>query len=214
MTESSDSLEARRERMVAEQIIDRGITDPEVVRAFLAVKRHLFVPDHLVDRSYDDGPLPIGQQQTISQPYVIALMLASLELRHNQKVLEIGSGSGYVAALLGEICHQVFAIERLAELANVASDRLIRLGYDQVQIRCADGCRGWPEEAPFDRIIISAAASSIPRDLIKQLALGGLMVLPFGSEGQQKLILLSKTPDGIMEHDLGKVSFVPLVGAS
>ena len=196
--------------MVSEQIADRGISDSKILQAFLRVERHLFVPESWRQQAYHDSPLPIGQQQTISQPYVIALMLSQLDLKPDHKVLEVGAGSGYVAALLATICKDVFTIEHVPDLADAAARRLSKLGYQQVQVKCGDGCLGWPEEAPFDRIIASAAAKDIPRELIKQLKIGGKLILPFG-EAEQKLLLLHKTDTGIKEQDLGKVAFVPLV---
>ncbi len=206
-----DHLKKRRDRMVDEQIVARGISDPAILRAFSRVERDQFVPKGWRDRAYGDGPLPIGHEQTISQPYVIALMLFHLALQAEHKVLEVGTGSGYVAALLAEICEHVYSIECVEELAQVASDRLVRLGYPQVKVRHGDGSLGWPEGGSFDRIIVSAAARDIPRELIKQLKIGGRMILPFGDESSQKLVLLNKDVDGITEEDLGKVSFVPLI---
>jgi protein-L-isoaspartate(D-aspartate) O-methyltransferase len=205
----------RRERMVIETIERRGITDEDVLDAMRAVPRHLFVPEGDQDYAYGDHPLPIGYGQTISQPYIVALMTELLELKEGDKVLEVGTGSGYQAAILGEIPGiEVYTIEIIPELAASAQERLVDLGYTEIHCMEADGYFGWPEYAPFDAIIVTAAPDHVPQPLVDQLAEGGRMVIPVGPPGgYQTLWKLVKQPDGeVKNYNMGGVAFVPLTG--
>jgi protein-L-isoaspartate(D-aspartate) O-methyltransferase len=205
-------FELRRTAMVRDQIEDRGITDTAVLGAMRRVPRHLFVPLELRDLSYTDQPLPIGLDQTISQPYIVALMTELLELRKDQKVLEIGTGSGYQAAVLAEIADSVWTIEILEPLAATAEQRLRSLGYRTVHVRSGDGYAGWPECAPFDRIIVTAAAEDIPGPLLEQLKEGGKMVIPVGAAFSiQSLVLVEKREGRIVKKNVTAVRFVPLI---
>lgn len=204
-----DSL---RQRMVREQIRRRGVDDPAVLGAMARVPRHLFVPDSLRADAYLDHPLPIGQGQTISQPYIVALMTELLALDSSQKVLEIGTGSGYQAAILAELVGSVYSIEIREELARRAGDLLKRLGYDNVHVKAGNGYRGWPEEAPFDAIIVTASPPEIPEALVEQLKVGGRMVVPVGAGAVQDLELLTKTENGVLAKDIIPVRFVPMIG--
>jgi len=190
-----------------------GLTDERVLRAMASVPRHEFVPASRQNRAYADTPLPIGYGQTISQPYIVAEMTRLLDLRPDSKVLEIGTGSGYQAAVLTEFTPHVYTIEIIKPLADAARERLKRLGYDVVQVRHGDGYYGWPQEAPFDGIIVTCAAGQIPPPLIQQLAPGGRMVIPVGPAfGTQSLMLVTKDPDGtVRSRSLMSVRFVPLV---
>lgn len=201
-----------RTMMVNDQIEARGVTNAQVLAAMLKVPRHEFVPERARDAAYDDGPLPIGYGQTISQPYIVALMTELLELKRGDKVLEIGTGSGYQAAVLSEIATNVFTIEIIEPLADAAAGRLKRLGYDKVQVKFADGFFGWAERAPFDAIIVTAAADHVPPPLIEQLKSGGRMVIPLGSVFfRQVLVLVEKDNDGkIRTRSIAPVAFVPL----
>lgn len=199
----------QREEMVQQQLQGRGISDEAVLEAMRRVPRHLFVPEHLRTEAYADKALPLGPEQTISQPYIVALMLESARLTAEDHVLEIGTGSGYQTALIAEIVEAVYTIELDPGLLAETEHALKGLGYDNVYMRAGNGWKGWPEVAPFDAIIVAAAASEIPRDLVKQLAPGGRMVLPLGEEEQQ-LVFLEKTADGLISQDLGAVRFVPL----
>lgn len=199
--------------MVESQIVARGVRDRAVLRAMRNVPREEFVPDELRNRAYDDGPLPIGSNQTISQPFIVASMVESLQLSVDDRVLEIGVGSGYAAAVIAEIVDEVYGIERHEELASTARERLGRLGYDNVEIRLGDGTKGWEEKAPFDAIVVAAAAPKIPESLKDQLAIGGRMVIPVGSSTfDQSLIRITRTRHGVTEERLEAVRFVPLVG--
>jgi protein-L-isoaspartate(D-aspartate) O-methyltransferase len=205
----------QRERMVIETIERRGITDEQVLRAMRAVPRHLFVPEEQQDYAYGDYPLPIGYGQTISQPYIVALMTDLLELKEGDKVLEIGTGSGYQAAVLAEIPDiEVYTIEIVPELAESARKRLESLGYTSAHCKQADGYYGWPEHAPFDAIIVTAAPDHIPGSLVDQLANGGRMVIPIGPPGgYQTLWKFTRQPDGELQaFNMGGVAFVPLTG--
>ncbi|MEX2208394.1 MAG: protein-L-isoaspartate(D-aspartate) O-methyltransferase [Myxococcota bacterium] len=208
-------LEARRLRMVEEQLADRDIRDARVLQAFRDVPRHAFVPPGLAAQAYDDRALPIEASQTISQPYVVALMVEALVLHPRDRLLEVGTGSGYAAALCSRLCADVYTIERHAELADLAGARIAELGYANVHVRIADGTLGWPEEAPFDAILVSAGGPRVPETLEAQLAPGGRLVIPVGERrGFQKLLRLTRTGAGRVEReDLGEVAFVPLVGA-
>jgi protein-L-isoaspartate(D-aspartate) O-methyltransferase len=208
-------LEARRLRMVEEQLAGREIRDARVLQAFRDVPRHRFVPPELADRAYDDRALPIEAGQTISQPYVVALMVEALGLGPHDRLLEVGTGSGYAAALCSRLCAEVYTIERHAALAELARARIAELGYANVRVRTGDGTLGWPERAPFDAILVSAGGPRVPETLEAQLAIGGRLVIPVGElRGFQKLLRLTRTESGTLEReDLCEVAFVPLVGA-
>jgi protein-L-isoaspartate(D-aspartate) O-methyltransferase len=197
--------------MVNEQIGGRGLRDPAVIEAMRDVPRHEFVPRELEARAYEDRPLPIGYGQTISQPYIVAFMSEALELRGGERVLEIGTGSGYQAAVLARLAGEVYSIEIVPELAESARATLQRLGCERVHVRTGDGYRGWPEAAPFDAIILTAAPEHVPQPLLDQLAVGGRMVLPLG-EHDQDLVRLRKTAEGIARETLIPVRFVPMTG--
>lgn len=202
--------EIRRQKMVEKQIINRGIKDEATISAMRDVKRHLFVPRGMENRAYEDGPLPIGYGQTISQPYIVAYMTELLQLKRSDKVLEIGTGSGYQAAVLGEIVDSVFTVEIIKELGNSAAERLAKEGYDNVHVKVADGYFGWEEEAPFDGIIVTATAGSIPKHLVEQLADGGRMIIPVGGALQvQYLVLVTKKEGTVKTQHLLPVRFVP-----
>jgi protein-L-isoaspartate(D-aspartate) O-methyltransferase len=208
--------EELRSRMVAQQIEARGVSDPQVLQAMRAVPRHRFVPSAPVERAYADRPLPIGEGQTISQPYIVAYMTEMLQLAPEDKVLEIGTGSGYQAAVLAEISDQVWSIEIIDELAAQAEERLQRLGYTEVATRQGDGYYGWESAAPFDAIIVTAAAGHLPPPLIRQLKPGGRMVIPLGGTYEvQSLMLVRKNAQGeIVTERLKPVRFVPMTGAA
>jgi protein-L-isoaspartate(D-aspartate) O-methyltransferase len=198
--------------MVLEQLQSRDITDPRVLRAMETVPRHLFVPPELEAQAYTDGPLPIGEGQTISQPYIVALMTQLVRPEKDHKVLEIGTGSGYQAAVLSLLCREVFSIEILEPLARQAQQRLQRLGYLNVRTRIGNGYQGWPEAAPFDGILVTAGATEIPPALIEQLKPGGRMIIPVGASlNTQILKVVEKKSDGKLEiKDYSPVRFVPL----
>lgn len=207
-----DLYAQQRHRMVEWQIADRGITDPEVLRAMRSVPRHLFVPQGEADHAYEDRPLPIGYGQTISQPYIVAFMTEILKLRKHQKILEIGTGSGYQAAVLAEIVDSVFTIEIVEPLALAAADRLRSLHYSGVVVRTGDGYNGWAEHAPFDGIIVTAAAEQIPQPLIDQLKEGGRMIIPTGESWDVQELLLVEKRDGVVRTEsVLPVRFVPLI---
>lgn len=206
-------MQKQRERMVDKQIAARGIRDPAVLAAMRAVPREEFVPENLRHHAYDDGPLPIGEGQTISQPFIVASMVESLQLAPEDRVLEIGVGSGYAAAVIAQIVAEVYGIERHETLALTAQERLKALGYDNIEIRHGDGTKGWEDKAPFDAIVVAAAGPKVPDALKQQLAPGGRMVIPVGSSAfNQSLIRLTRTDSGIKEERLEAVRFVPLVG--
>lgn len=201
--------------MVRTHIAARGIRDAAVLDAFRAVPREAFLPPELHEFAYQDSPLPIERGQTISQPYIVALMTAALALRPTDRVLEIGTGSGYAAAILGKIAERVHTIERHPELAELAARRLAELGLDHVEVRCGDGTLGWPEHAPYDAIVVAAGGPELPRALLEQLAPGGRLVMPVG-EGRelQQLVRVTRQADGsFAKEELGDVRFVPLIGA-
>jgi protein-L-isoaspartate(D-aspartate) O-methyltransferase len=202
-----------RERMVQEQLVKRGIVDPLVLAAMSRVPRHLFVDESLRDRAYDDNPLPIGEGQTISQPYMIALMAETLKLAEGEKVLEIGTGSGYLAAVLAEQGALVYSVELSERLADQARTTLQALGYHQVTVLVGDGTLGLEAEAPFDAVVVGAAAPCLPRPLLTQLCLGGRLVLPMGEEDLQTLVRVWKEPNGLREEYFGECRFVKLHGA-
>lgn len=203
----------RREKLV-EHLRRRGIKDERVLSAMLKVPRHLFVPPELSEEAYNDYPLPIGHGQTISQPYIVALMTEALEVKENHRVLEIGTGSGYQCAILAELAKEVYSVERIPELALRAQRVLSLLGYNNVWIKIDDGTLGWPEYAPYDRIIVTAGAPKIPEPLIEQLDKGGIMVIPVGDEYSQELLVVTKlTEDGkVKVKSLGGCVFVKLRG--
>ena len=191
----------QREKMVADQITARGIQDERVVSAMRKVERHRFVPESLYSMAYDDGPLGIGEGQTISQPYIVALMTELLALQGQEKVLEIGTGSGYQTAILAHLANEVYSIEILEPLAERAEELLSRLGLTNIHIRCADGYEGWKEEAPFDAIIVTAAPQEVPPQFIQQLKTGGRLVIPVGNFSQ-KLNLIIKTEQGTQKQSI------------
>jgi len=201
-----------RERMVKEQLIPRGIKDPRVLEAMRKVPRHLFVDEALQNQAYSDRPLLIGEKQTISQPYMVALMTEALELKGDEKVLEIGTGSGYQTAILAELAEKVYSIERLRSLSQKARKILDKLQYFNVVLKVGDGTLGWPEYAPFDAIIVTAGAPKVPEPLIEQLAEGGRLVIPVGDSYTQELLKIVKTPEGIEKKGLTICRFVDLIG--
>jgi protein-L-isoaspartate(D-aspartate) O-methyltransferase len=205
-------LTRARNRMVDVQIARRGVLDPLVLAAMRLVPREAFVSPELADFAYDDGPLPIGEGQTISQPYVVALMIEAAELKPGERVLEVGAGSGYAAAVLSRIAGEIYAIERQPSLARDAADRLNKLGYRNVILRVADGAEGWAEAAPFDAILVAAGSLTIPEALKAQLAIGGRMIIPVGeTDGQNLLKIVRRGEMHFDEEYLGPVRFVPLI---
>lgn len=214
MAETLTDFAAEREAMVERQIESRGITDPKILEAFRSVPREQFLSAEYADLAYGDHPLPIEAGQTISQPYIVALMIDAAEIKPGDKVLEIGAGSGYAAAVMSRIAGSVIAIERKHDLVEIASGRIRRLGYDNVRIIEGDGTRGCPEEAPFDAILAAASGSHVPERLVEQLAPGGRIVMPVGEpDWIQKLVKVTKGPAGkLIKEDLGGVRFVPLIG--
>jgi len=210
--DDTDEFAAERQRMVESQLRARDITAPEVLAAFQRVPRHRFVPPALEYLAHTDQPLPIGHSQTISQPYVVALMTQLAQLKRHGRALDVGTGSGYQAAVLAELCDEVYDIEIVGMLAEAASRRLADLGYKNVEVRSGDGYRGWPEHAPFDAIIVAAAVDHVPQPLVDQLAPGGRLVLPIGSAWQE-LVVVEKQDDGsVRRFDYGPVAFVPMTG--
>ena len=205
-----NNVEQLRELMVARQIEARGVTDKNVLNAMRIVERHKFVPEHSLHAAYDDHPLPIGYSQTISQPYIVALMTELCNLDGTEKVLEIGTGSGYQAAVLSRCAKNVYSIEIVEPLGKLAKQRLKTMGYDNIQVRIGDGYNGWPEEAPFDVIILTAAPPSVPEALIEQLKDGGILVAPVG-EFFQELIRIDKINNTIHRKTVTHVRFVPMV---
>ncbi len=210
-TNNQIDYERLREKMVENQIIARGIRDSLVINAMLTIKRHLFVPKPYRNFAYEDTPLPIQYKQTISQPYIVALMTELLDVKKTDIVLEIGTGSGYQAAVLSFLADTVFTIEIICELATIAEKRLDSLGYDNVIVKCGDGYKGWKEHAPFDAIIVTCAPEEIPPPLTEQLAIGGRLVIPVGSI-YQNLILIAKDSTGIRKKNVIPVRFVPMTG--
>jgi protein-L-isoaspartate(D-aspartate) O-methyltransferase len=203
-----------RERMVRRQIEARGIGDPRILNAFREVPREAFVSPDCASAAYDDHPLPIEAGQTISQPYIVALMIEAAEVRAEARILEVGSGSGYASAVISRIAGEVIGMERQHDLVEVSRQRLSRLGYDNVRIVEGDGTRGCPAEAPFDAILVAASGSHVPRVLLDQLVPGGRLVMPIGGpRSVQKLVKVTKQKDGsLQQSDLGEVRFVPLIG--
>jgi len=208
---SDEGFEAARRAMVDEQLAARDIRDPRVLAAMGKVPRHRFVSEELARHAYRDSPVPIGDGQTISQPYIVAFMTQALELDGHERVLEVGTGSGYQAAILGECAREVSTVEIVTELAERARRRLEELGYANVRVRAGDGYAGWPDAAPFDAILVAAAPEHVPQPLVDQLAVGGRMVVPVG-KGSQELVRIEKTSQGILERSLLPVQFVPMTG--
>ncbi len=205
--------EKARERMVMEQLVSRGITDERVLTAMGTVPRQRFVEPGQEAIAYSDRPLPIGHHQTISQPYIVARMTEELELAPDDRVLEIGTGSGYQAAVLAELVQQVYTVEKIEPLLKQAQRILAELGYDNVFTKRLDGTRGWPESAPFDAILVTAGAPNVPRPLVEQLADGGRMIIPVGDQSLQELSKVTKKGGKAREEKLGGCRFVPLLGA-
>lgn len=201
-----------REKMVATQIEARGVRDHNVLEAMRKVPRHLFVGEALQDQAYGDFPLPIGHDQTISQPFIVAEMTQALDLTGDDRVLEIGTGSGYQTAVLAEIAHRVYTIERVRDLFIRARRLLDQLGYHNVVARCSDGTQGWPDESPFEAIIVTAGAPEAPDKLVEQLAIGGRMVIPVGNMFSQTLFRITRDKDGTHATDMGGCRFVKLIG--
>jgi protein-L-isoaspartate(D-aspartate) O-methyltransferase len=208
-----DPFATRRFAMVTLQLRDRGIRDERVLQAMARVPRHEFVPPDRVADAYGDHPLPIGEGQTISQPYIVAAMLEALALRAEEVVLEVGAGSGYQTAVLCELCRHVYGIERYASLCEKAQATLTRLGYGNFTLRVGDGSAGWPDAAPFDGIVVAAAAPRVPVALFEQLREGGRLILPVGSQFSQELVLVRKQGGLAMTTHLDGCRFVPLVGS-
>jgi len=198
--------------MVEEQIVGREIRDPRVITALKKVPRHLFVEEALQSQAYNDRPLPIGEKQTISQPYMVALMTEALKLKGKEKVLEIGAGSGYQTAILAELAQEVFSVERIRSLAIRARQLLYELGYFNVEIKIFDGTYGWTEKGPFNAIIVTAGSPNIPQPLYEQLSIGGRLVIPVGDLHTQDLFRITKTEEGMKKEDLGGCRFVKLIG--
>ncbi|HEU4929140.1 MAG TPA: protein-L-isoaspartate(D-aspartate) O-methyltransferase, partial [Candidatus Krumholzibacteria bacterium] len=211
LAQTEQEMTEQRDRMVDRQIEKRGIENPRVLQALRDVKRHLFVPPEDVTSAYEDHPLPIGHGQTISQPYIVALMTEAIDPQPTDRVLEIGTGSGYQAAVLSRLVEHVYTIEIVEALGNAAKERLERLGYKNVTVKIGDGYKGWPEHAPFDKIVVTAAPPQIPPALIDQLAAGGRMVVPVGTTFQE-LLLVEKAKDGeVSKRVITGVRFVPMV---
>ncbi len=211
---AQDIMARLRERMVKTQLENRGIKDAEVLTAMRKVERHRFVPEAYASSAYRDHPLPIGEGQTISQPYIVALMTEVLKLKRSDKVLEIGTGSGYQAAILGELCDSVYTIEIVEVLGKRAANLLDALGYEHVAVKIGDGYKGWPEHAPFDAIIVTCSPTQIPQPLQEQLAEGGRMVIPVGQRDAQELVLLTKQKGKLQQDYIVPVRFVPMVDST
>ena len=214
METMDDGWARKRTRMVERQIASRDVDDPRVLEVMGTVPRHRFVPPSYRSQAYDDHPLPIGHDQTISQPYIVALMSQMLELEGDESVLEVGTGSGYQAAVLGSLAREVHTMEIVAPLCEEAATRLAELGYAHVHVHCADGYRGWPDAAPFDAVMVTAAPDHVPAPLLEQLAVGGRLVIPVGPPHRtQWLTLLTKEADGeVVEQTAIPVAFVPMTG--
>jgi protein-L-isoaspartate(D-aspartate) O-methyltransferase len=204
-------LEDLRKEMVEKQIRARGVKDPRVLDALLRVERHNFVPSGMETVAYDDNPLSIGEGQTISQPYIVALMTELAKVQPTSKVLEVGTGSGYQAAVLAVLAKEVFTIEIIPSLGNQAKEKLKALGYENVHVRVGDGYQGWPEEAPFDAIVVTAAPDHVPQPLVDQLKIGGRLVIPLG-DFYQDLAVLTRTEKGLNRETIIPVRFVPMTG--
>ena len=215
MASTMTNFAIERAAMVERQLRSRGISEQPILDAFLEVPREAFISEDYAGIAYDDRPLPIGSGQTISQPYVVALMIQAADVKSGDRVLEVGAGSGYAAAILGQIAAEVIAIERVAEFVPAARERMQRFGYDNIRVVHGDGTLGLPDEAPFDAILAAASGSHVPDALVRQLAPGGRLVMPVGDPGWvQKLIKVTRGPmDRLITEDLGAVRFVPLIGA-
>ncbi len=198
--------------MVQEQIVARGITDARVIAALRKVPRHLFVDPGIINRAYNDSALPIGEKQTLSQPYMAARMTEALRLTGHEKVLEVGTGSGYQTALLAELCFNVFSVEKLRVLSRKARALLDRLGYQNIALHVGDGTIGWSEHAPYDAVVVTAGAPAPPNPLLDQLAMGGRLVIPVGDDQGQMLLRVTRTQYGLEEEQLGECKFVKLLG--
>jgi protein-L-isoaspartate(D-aspartate) O-methyltransferase len=207
-----DRFAARRERMVEGERRSGVVLDEQVLRAMATVPREVFVPDHLRESAYEERALPIGSDQTISQPLVVAMMTSALELEPDDRVLEVGTGSGYQAAVLRRLVDHVVTVERLPELVEYASGVLAALGVDGVEVHCTDGTLGWPEGGPYDGIVVTAGGPRVPEPLVHQLADGGRLVMPVGPRGDERLVRVRKVGEHSTREDLGPVAFVPLVG--
>ncbi|HYO79341.1 MAG TPA: protein-L-isoaspartate(D-aspartate) O-methyltransferase [Thermoanaerobaculia bacterium] len=205
-------LAHQRALMVERYVAARGVTDERVLQAMRDVPRHKFVPQVVAAKAYGSGALPIGQKQTISQPYIVARMIELLELRGPEKVLEIGTGTGYQAVVLSKLCAKVFTIERVNELATKAAELIRQLKINNVSVKVFDGTYGWSDRAPFDRIIVAAAGPEVPEPLVQQLARGGRLVMPIGPAGNQRLARVIRVGTGVKIEDCGTAEFVPLVG--
>ncbi|HYR69434.1 MAG TPA: protein-L-isoaspartate(D-aspartate) O-methyltransferase [Candidatus Dormibacteraeota bacterium] len=212
MNRRRSDLAVARRRMVDEQLRARGIHDPHVLRIMEVLPRHLFVDGTLTARAYSDHALPIGEDQTISQPYMVALMTQALDLTGEEKVLEIGTGSGYQTAVLAELAGRVFTVERIPSVAERAKERLDTMGYSNIVFRCADGSLGWKEMAPYDRILITAGAPRVPAFLEEQLKVNGIGVAPVGESESQSLVKVTRASEGTIERVLCSCTFVPLIG--
>ena len=212
-TQNDPNFDHLRKLMIKNQLQSRGIRDDAVLEVMRSVERHNFVPENYRDRAYSDGPLPIGHGQTISQPYIVAFMTEQLQVSSQHKVLEIGTGSGYQAAILGELAKHVFTIEIIPELAEGAKNILNHLSYKNITVRAGDGYKGWPEEAPFERIMVTAAPAEVPQTLVEQLAPGGRMILPVGAQFLvQYLWVIEKDDQGtVTKEKILPVRFVPMV---
>lgn len=206
----ADAMNYLREKLCRE-LVEKGIR-PDVVELIRAIPRHAFVPEQLRHQSYEDHPLPIGSGQTISQPYIVALMTQTAQIEPGHRVLEVGTGSGYQTAVLAEVARDVFTIEVLPELLQRAYNALTSLGYKNIHYKLGDGTLGWDEEAPFDRIVVTAAAPEIPRSLVRQLAVGGRMVIPVGSDREQQLMRVSRSDHAVEVETVCPVVFVKLIG--
>ncbi len=205
-------FEGERKTMVQVQLVPRGITDEDVLRVMEKVPRHRFVPEDMAESAYDDHPLPVGEGQTISQPYMVALMTQCLELKGDEKVLEIGTGSGYQSAILAELAREVYTIERIEKLYDSASKVLKALGYGNIQFKVGDGSGGWNESAPYDGIIVTAGSPDVPRAFEEQLSEGGRLVIPVGGYYSQELVVMQKTNGKLKKRDVCGCVFVPLIG--
>jgi protein-L-isoaspartate(D-aspartate) O-methyltransferase len=210
---AQDAHTKAREGMVKNQLIAGGITNSEVLKAMSDIPRHEFVPAAVRPFAYMNGPLPIGHGQTISQPFIVAFMTQALELTKDDRVLEVGTGSGYQAAILGKLCKEVYSIEIVPELAQSSAQLLARLGFENVHVKAGDGYLGWPERAPFDAIIVTCAPDHLPEPLVNQLKEGGRLIIPIGGEGTiQQLVLLRKMEGKVLRENMLDVRFVPMTG--
>lgn len=210
-SQDTDIYKSSREMMVIRQIAARGISDQRVLDAMRKVERHLFVPSEVASRAYGDHAMPIGYSQTISQPYIVAFMTEVLNLKHTDKVLEVGTGSGYQAAVLAEICDTVYSIEIVPELAVRAKNLLKVLNYNNIMLKTGDGYQGWSEHSPFQAIIVTCSPTHVPEPLVEQLAEGGKMIIPVGEQYNQRLVLLEKRKGRLVQTNVLGVSFVPMV---